>query len=248
MTIDIAFIPDTHTSFDLKRYEHFKKYRFICTYLSIREGDIITSSDYNNQKMIVTKVHPRDTSVAYLGIPLKTISINTFIRRPLMPCLNPEEMDKRHISITHEEAREWYKGGNATLRKLALTAFTESELKMDSYEQIMKEIDPLTTCSCLIYPTANENNIKALNKLRNIAYFLNEGWHKETLGDGFFLSPTSPFDEYNVVEKKRGWHILKHSNVKYPGIVYFKSSYAAIKALEIAYEEGWLPDLIKQVV
>lgn len=151
-------------------------------------------------------------------------------------------MDKRNISTTLEQAREWYKSGNATLRKLALAAFTKEELEVYSYEQIMKEISCSTTCSCLTYPMMEEKATKALNKLRSIAFFLNEGWCKYTIGTGFFLTFSSQL-ECAVEDRKYGWSILKHSNVKYPGVIYFKSKDAAMKALMIAHTEGWLNDL-----
>lgn len=244
MTIDVAFIPSTHTSYDLKRYEGFRKYRFICTYPSIKVGDIITSPDYGEQKLIVTEVFPRDERTTHQGITLKTINIGTLnIHTSQRADLNPTtEMDKRNISITLEQAREWYKSGNATLRKLALAAFTEEELEAYSYEQIMKEISCSTTCSCLAYPVIDEKATKALNKLRSIAFFLNERWHKNTIGTGFFLTPSTQL-EYAVEDRKYGWAILKHSSVRYPGVIYFKSKEAAMKALKIAYTEGWLDDL-----
>lgn len=81
-----------------------------------------------------------------------------------------------------------------------------------------------------------------LNKLRSIAAFFNEGWEKCTEGSGYFVTPNS-VPEYNVVTKKYGWLVLQHAKVKYPGIIYFKNSKDAVKALEIAYTEGWLNDL-----
>lgn len=244
MIIDIAFIPGSHTSYDLKRYEGFKKYRFICTYPSIKVGDIITSPDYKKQRMIVTEVFPEDKRTIHQGIALKTINIDTLnIHMSQRADLNTTtEMDKRNISITLEQAREWYKSGNATLRKLALGAFTEKELETYSYEQIMKRITYPITCSFLTYPAIDKKVITALNKLRNIASFLNEGWQKYIPGTGFFLTPSTRFD-YDIEGKKYGWAILRHSNVKYPGVIYFKSKEAAMEALEIAYTEGWLDDL-----
>lgn len=38
-------------------------------------------------------------------------------------------MDTRNVSVTLEEAREWYNSGNAELKEVALQAFREDELK-----------------------------------------------------------------------------------------------------------------------
>lgn len=84
--------------------------------------------------------------------------------------------------------------------------------------------------------------VHALNKLRNVAYFLNEGWKRRITDSGFFITPNTQL-EHSIEGKKYGWAILKHVNVKYPGVIYFKSKEIAERALDIAYKEGWLNDL-----
>lgn len=245
MTIDVAFMPSTHTSFDVRRYEGFKKYRFICTYPFIKVGDVITSPDYSS-RMIVTEVYPKDERTTHCGITLKTINISTVnIHKSQREDINnPTEMDKRTVCINLCQAREWYKSGNAALRKVALTAFTEEELEGMSYEQIMKEIAPATDCSCLYYPSKDFKEIQALIRLRNIAYYLNNGWERGVPNTGFFLVPnTHSALGYNIEEQMYGWAVIKHVSVKYPGVIYFKSKEAAVKALKIAYKEGWLKDM-----
>lgn len=244
MTIDVAFIPETYTSNDLDKCRCFKKYRFICTYPSIKVGDIITSPDYGEQKLIVTEVFPRDERTTYQGITLKTINIGSLnINMSQRADLNPTtEIDKRNISITLEQAKEWYKSENTTLKKLALIAFTEEELEINSYEQIMEETTLSTTCSCLIHPIIERKTVEALSKLRNMAHFLNKGWKKDSENTGYFIAPELTL-EFGMTARKYNWLVLKHVKAKYPGIVYFKSSKDAVKALEIAYTEGWLDDL-----
>ena len=39
-------------------------------------------------------------------------------------------MEKRNIKVTLEQAIEWYNSGNRILRTLALSAYTEDELKL----------------------------------------------------------------------------------------------------------------------
>ena len=163
MTIDVAFMPSTHTSCDVRRYEGFKKYRFICNCPLVKVGDIIISPDYNS-KMIVTEIYPKDERTVHKGIPLKVLVIDTMNGEKLSSVqLNTtEEMtDKRNIGITLEQARAWYKDGNETLKKLALSAYSEEELQPASYESIMKEISCMTSCSCLTYPSRVERAVKA---------------------------------------------------------------------------------------
>ena len=243
MTIDVAFIPSTHTSFDTRRYECFKKYRFICTYFSIKKGDVITSPDYS-QRMIVTEVYPKDERTVHCGISLKTINIGTVnvFKSQREDINNSTEMEKRTISISLCQAREWYKSGNAALRKLALSAYTESELQPDSYDGIMEELKRATTCKCIDVPVCDVSLVTAISKLRNIALFLNDGWQKEQCELGYFIAPNANL-EYSLAGVKYGWAICKHSNVKYPGLVYFRTEEAARRAIDIAHKEGWLDDM-----
>nr|DAG93722.1 MAG TPA: hypothetical protein [Crassvirales sp.] len=39
--------------------------------------------------------------------------------------------EKRNIKVTLEQAMEWYNSDNSTLRTLALSAYTEDELKLN---------------------------------------------------------------------------------------------------------------------
>lgn len=50
-------------------------------------------------------------------------------------------MEKRNISISLEKAKEWYEGGNITLKQLALEAYSEEELKKKTtYSNIIDEL------------------------------------------------------------------------------------------------------------
>ena len=40
-------------------------------------------------------------------------------------------MDTRNVTVTLDKAREWYNSGNATLREVALQAFTEDKLNIN---------------------------------------------------------------------------------------------------------------------
>lgn len=55
-------------------------------------------------------------------------------------------MEKRNITVTLDKAREWYNSENETLKKIALQAFSENELKFDfrsikSLEDACKALD-----------------------------------------------------------------------------------------------------------
>ena len=46
-------------------------------------------------------------------------------------------MEKRNIQISLEEAREWYNSGNSFKRELALKAYSEVELSISTYSDIL---------------------------------------------------------------------------------------------------------------
>lgn len=244
MTIDVAFIPNTHTSFDIRRYEGFKKYRFICNCPYVSVGDIIVSPDYRS-KMIVTTIYPKDERTVHNGIVLKTLVIDTMNgeKLPSVQLNKTEEMtEKRNLSVSLEEAREWYKSGNVTLKKLALTAYTMKELEL-SYDTIMLDVKSFMGCSCLEHPTSNTKMLQALNKLNNLAFVFNGGWKKPIGTEGFFIAPWSTVLSSIIAHTIGTWSVMSHGNVTYPGIVYFRKKADAIKALEIATREGWVEDL-----
>lgn len=154
-----------------------------------------------------------------------------------------EEMtEKRNLGVSLEEAREWYKGGNVTLKKLALTAYTMEELEL-SYDTIMLGAKIFMGSSCLEHPTANAKMLQALNKLNNLAFVFNGGWKKPVGTEGFFLAPWSTVLSGIIVHTIGTWSVLSHENATFPGIVYFRKKADAIKALEIATREGWVEDL-----
>lgn len=151
-------------------------------------------------------------------------------------------MNKRTISVTLEQAQEWYKSGNETLKNLALTAYTKEELQPSSYEAIMQELYDKTACACFTYHLKDRKAVEAIIKLRNIAAFFNGEWKKEPNVNGYFISPKHLPSSY-IAELKYGWAVLSHTTVSYPGIVYFRNKEDAVKALDMAYRESWLNDL-----
>lgn len=91
-------------------------------------------------------------------------------------------MEKRNISISLEKAREWYEGGNITLKQLALEAYSEEELKEEiAYSDILDKLwrsGKLVTCQTSIsgITTSSIEKIKVLSKLYNIAAYFNGDW------------------------------------------------------------------------
>lgn len=64
--------------------------------------------------------------------------------------------EKKNIAITLQEAKEWYKGTNPTLKELALKAFTKEELEKQRLPKTWKE-------HCVLHA-----------KNRTICYYIND--------------------------------------------------------------------------
>ena len=65
---------------------------------------------------------------------------------------------KKNIAITLQEAKEWYKGDNSTLKELALKAFSKEELEIQELPKTWKEFcegNPIQHGECFINPRSN---------------------------------------------------------------------------------------------
>ena len=136
-------------------------------------------------------------------------------------------MEKRNISISLEKAREWYEGGNITLKQLALEAYSEEELKEEiAYSDILDKLwrsGKLVTCQTSIsgITTSSIEKIKVLSKLYNIAAYFNGDW-----------VPTYGKDSYYIYESHKVIGVACN-NYLLSSVPYFKSKEDAQKAIEM---------------
>ena len=79
-------------------------------------------------------------------------------------------METRKIELTIEQAIEWWLGDNETLRQLALSTYTEEELKDEFYSSIGIKSDTITV---------DMLTFSSFSRLKAIACYFNEGWIKE---------------------------------------------------------------------
>ena len=131
--------------------------------------------------------------------------------------------------ITGEESMEWYNSGNSTLRTLALSAYTEDELKFN-LKYINSKV--CNTCFCTNIPANEAEKYNTLTDLAIIAKFFNGSWKKTTNNTGYFLG------NFNagcgpVVDTCNGVGVYQHNTVQYAGVVYFRNQEDAIKAVKI---------------
>lgn len=133
-------------------------------------------------------------------------------------------MKTKNISVDILTAMEWYQSDNETLKRLALQAFPEEELKVITYREIEMAL-PGSQVTALACTTNNMNRMITLNKLYNIATVLNDGWVK------------GRHDVVYVIAKSNdGIVILNHTRTIYP-LPYFKTRELAMQAVQILQAE-----------
>lgn len=204
---------------------HLKQYMFLCSNDSVKVGDIIKDPRYT-PFMQVVKTTPCSARVQE-GFTLKDIQIETLNGRYILTLTRKENnMKKRNISITLEQAMEWYNSGIATLRTLALSAYTSDELELN-YSLIESKVDQ--TCGCFQYPMHEQKKFQVLAKLAIIAKYYNKGWKKTSYNTGYFLSNYISENEFVI-------SIYQHNSM-YAGIVYFRNKEDAVKAIRILGDE-----------
>ena len=142
-------------------------------------------------------------------------------------------METRNISVTLEQAREWYNSRNATLRTLALNAYTKEELELD-YNSIDREVDQICTCVCI--PKCEGKKFQVLAKLATIAKYYNKDWERTIYNTGYFISNHNPGNG-PIDDCYKGIGIYKHYTAQYAGVIYFRNSEDAVKALKILGDE-----------
>ena len=142
-------------------------------------------------------------------------------------------METRNISVTLEQAIKWYNSGNATLRELALNAYTKEELELN-YSLIDSKVDQICTCICI--PKCEGKKFQVLAKLATIAKYYNRDWERNIYNTGYFISNHNPGNG-PVDDCYKNIGVYKHCTAQYAGVVYFRNSEDAVKALKILGDE-----------
>lgn len=135
---------------------------------------------------------------------------------------------KACLEVTLEQARKWYESDNKDLKKLALTAFSE-EVLVPSLGEILESEK---AWGVLFLPLGASKQTKSLICLQTVANYLNNGWGKTECNIGYFLGKGSSLSGKTETDIK-GVYVVMHQNVKYPGIVYFRTVADAQKAVKI---------------
>ena len=225
-TISVVF-----TDSRLSNTSYLKRYKFLCSYDQVKVGDMIVDARYSNRMQVVDISYC--TNTVQDGFVLKNIIIDELNGQKV--CKGSDyDIDKaRNISITIEQAMEWYNSGNTTLRTLALNAYTKDELELN-YKMIESNVDQ--TCGCFNTPMCEQKKFQVLAKLAIIAKYYNKNWKKITCNTGYFLGNYSTANG-PVVETCNGVGVYQHNTVQYAGVVYFKNQEDAVKAVKILGDE-----------
>ena len=115
------------------------------------------------------------------------------------------------------------------MRTLALSAYTEDELKFN-FNFISGKV--CRDSACITVPANDNEKYNTLADLAVIAKYFNGNWKKTTCNTGYFLG------NFNagcgpVVDTCNGVGVYQHNTVQYAGVVYFRNQEDAIKAVKI---------------
>lgn len=218
--------------------------------LYVRVGDILRNPNYGNAPMKVISVFDYNVGVCnfYNGHLLKELlPCETSIETPSTRFNNNQtsnNMEKRNITVSLEEAKSWYNGENQTLRKLALQAYTEAEL---SEPQNFKEVlESLGVQSLNVGMKVNGKEVSSVEignelaihiKLMFIAKYFNGTWKPEDKIKYFLAKGPCSYVFPNNIKLGNGYYIGTHETVAYPGIVYFQKQEYVRKAYEMLKDE-----------
>lgn len=229
-----------------------KEYTFkIPKMLYVKEGDILRNTNYQNSPMKVIRVfdYPVGVYNIYNGHLLKELLPNdTQIESPSTRFNNNQtnnNVEKRNIAISLEEAREWYNGENQILRKLALQAYTEKELsEPQTFRDVLKALGIQSLNVGMKVNGKEVSSVEIGNELAThirlmfIAKYFNGTWKPEINKTKYFLARTHySYDIPYSIKLDTGFGIGTHEKVMYPGIIYFQKQEDVRKAYTMLKDE-----------
>lgn len=230
-----------------------KEYTFkIPKMLYVREGDTLRNINYRDTPMKVVRVFDYPVKNVYKGYILKELlPFETKIESPSAKFNNNQtnnNMEKRNITVSLEEARKWYNGEDQTLCRLALQAYTEKELnEPQNLKEVLEAlgIGNLNLNMRVEGEVPNAIQVKEMSqkigseltlhmKLALIAKYFNGTWEPNMKQTKYFLARTYySYDLPNSIELDNNYCIGTHERVMYPGIVYFRKQKDVKKAYEM---------------
>lgn len=252
MRLCTVVFPETSSS-------RIKEYTFkIPNMPYVEEGDILRNTNYQNSPMKVIRVfdYPVGTCNFYNGYLLKELlpEDTQLDRLSINNNKTRNSMEKRNITVSLEEARNWYNGEDQTLRKLALQAYTEKELnEPQNFDEILESLGVQSLNLNMKLGGKDASSTMKLSKeigieigsaltlhmkLAFIAKYFNGTWRPEIDKTKYFLGRTAYlYDIPNRAKLDNDYFIGIHGKVAYPGIVYFQNPEDVKKAYEMLKDE-----------
>ena len=245
MRLCTIIFPETSSS-------RIKEYTFkIPKMLYVKEGDILRNTNYQNSPMKVIRVFDYPVGVCnfYNGYLLKELlPCETSVETPSTRFNNNQtnnNVEKRNITVSLEEARNWYNGENQTLRKLALQAYTEKELnEPQTFKDVLKSLGIQSINIGMKVNGKEVSNVEigdelAIHiKLMFIAKYFNGTWKPEMDKTKYFLAKVHcSYVLPSSIKLDNCFYIGAHERVMYPGIVYFQKQEDVRKAYEMLKDE-----------
>ena len=227
--------------------------------LYVREGDVLRNINYGDAPMKVVRVFDYPVNNVYNGYILKELlPFETKIEISSTRFNNNQtnnNMEKRNITVSLEEARKWYNDKDQTLRRLALQVYTEEELnEPQNLQEVFKALG--ITSLHLNMELTGEDAASTMKlskeieveigceltfhmKLAFIAKYFNGTWKPDMNKTKYFLARTHhSYDLPNSIKLDNNYCIGTHERVMYPGIVYFQKQEDVRKAYEMLKAEG----------
>lgn len=99
-----------------------------------------------------------------------------------------------------------------------------------SFKEIVESEEDYGFWNTLVCPPSMTEQLSSLASLQIVANYLNKGWIKTEGNTGYFLGKGSSLSGKTETDIK-GVYVAMHQNVKYPGVVYFRT--VAQKAVKI---------------
>ena len=140
--------------------------------------------------------------------------------------------EKRNITISLKEAREWYKSNNEALREIALKAYSENELS--GYDYIKNQVS--TVSAWYSSPNTEEDKWRVVHKLAIMAKYYNGDWKMEAGRIGYFIGKVTSHGP-TVTKLGDNIAILRHETAQYAGVVYFQKAQDAKDAADLLGDE-----------
>ena len=140
-------------------------------------------------------------------------------------------MEKRNIQISLEEAREWYNSGDSFKKELALKAYSETELSINTYINILALLKDEVIAN-------SKEKAGIYRKLLNIAIYYNSIYPEE-------YNPLLGEQQYYIITKegastlyfKYKDFVINKDVCKSDYEIVFNSSNAAKQAINILGDE-----------